>query len=127
MITRAEREELKALSLEIFGVSSKWKKLLDNGITKQLTKTVVETVPGENGEPDTTREVEVPVLTESGATQSYTKYLSVEEVRDLLLDLKAKRDAFLAERKAKMEEAQAKKAQEDAANKVHEELRGSAV
>jgi len=127
MVSREERLELNALSKEIFGVSSKWQKLISDGVTKVLTRKTTETVPGENGEPDTTFEVEVPVLTKSGAKQSYVHRMTVEEVKEMLSNLKAQRDAFFAEQKRLQEEAAAKKAQEDLEKSVHKEAMGSAV
>ena len=57
--SRAVRDAMKALSKEIFGSESRYKKLFE--YDHVLTHKVKETVPGENGEPDTEREVEVPL------------------------------------------------------------------
>lgn len=93
-ITRQERKELDALSLEVFGVSSKWQRFF-KGIPELITKTVVETIPGEKDAPDTTREVQVPVLIGT-AKQYKTRAYSIQEVRDLLLNAKKQRDIQLA-------------------------------
>ena len=115
-ITRAEREELNALSKEVFGVSSKWQKFF-KGVSELYTKTVKEVVPGDKGAPDTTKEVTVPVLLD-GAKQYKTKAYSVDECRTLLLQAIAQRDAYLAEMKKQQELAEiAKKVQEQAAGK----------
>jgi hypothetical protein len=126
-ISRELREELKSLSKEVFGVSSKWQKLME--YDHVLTHKVKETVPGENGEPDTEREVEVPLYA-PGTTkvkQSVRKYRTPEEVLELLKGFKAKRDEFIAQMKAQQEAAKAKAAEEAQAKKVQEELAGSAL
>jgi hypothetical protein len=86
-ITREQREQLKALSTEVFGVASKYQKLYDQ--KELVTSKTVEIVPGENGQPDTTKEVEVPVLyNDNGVKQYRMKYRSTEEVLQLLLEFK---------------------------------------
>lgn len=122
--SREVREQLKALSKEIFGVSSRYQKLYS--YQQVLTHKVKETVPGENGAPDTEVEKEVPLLY-NGSKQSVMKHRSTEEVLQLLLDFKAKRDAYLEAMKAQQEEQ--KKAREEAAKaqKLQEELGGSAL
>jgi hypothetical protein len=120
------REAMKALSKEIFGSESRYKKLFE--YDHVLTQKVKETVPGENGQPDTEREVEVPIYAKGtkNVKQSVRKYRSVEEVFQLLLDFKAKRDAFIAQMKQQQEEAKAKAEQDAKLRKVQDELAGSA-
>jgi len=123
-IPRAQRDELKALSKEIFGASSRWQKMFE--VDKLVTTTVTETVPGENGAPDTTKESEVPVLV--GKSKQYTReYRTVDQVLESLRELKVKRDEFLAQMKKQQEEAKAKKAEQDQQKKLQEELGGSAL
>lgn len=122
--SRAVREALKALSLEVFGKSSRYQKLFEYDHVK--THKIKETVPGENGAPDTEVEKEVPLLF-NGSKQSVRKYRSVEEVMQLMLDFKAKRDEFVAQMKAQQEEAKKKAEAEAQAKKVQEELGGSAL
>ena len=88
-IPRALREELNALSKEVFGVPSKWQKILKDGTTSVLTRRTTETVPGKDGEPATTRPVDVPILTEHGAKQLVTKHYTVDEIHVMLLGYKA--------------------------------------
>ena len=124
--TRKQREQLKALSKEIFGASSKWQKLME--YDHVLTHKVKETVPGENGEPDAEREVEVPLFVAgTKVKQSVRKHRSIEEVLTLLLDFKAKRDEYVAKVKAAQEEAKKKREEEEQARKVQEQLGGSAL
>jgi CRISPR/Cas system CMR subunit Cmr4 (Cas7 group RAMP superfamily) len=125
---RKVKEELNALSAEVFGSSSRWAKLVDKGYTEIVTEEKEETTPidseGKGGE---VVKVRVPVKTASGAVQYVTKRHTIESVRELMLDMKAKRDAYIAAlTKAKEEEA-AKKAQEALQKKVNEELMGSAL
>ena len=122
--SRAVREQLKALSMEIFGKSSRYQKLFEYDQVK--THKIKETVPGENGAPDTEVEKEVPLLY-NGSKQSTRRYRSVEEVLQLLLDFKAKRDEYIAQMKKQQEEAKAKADAEAQSKKVQEELGGSAL
>jgi hypothetical protein len=116
-ITRKEREELNALSKEVFNVSSKWQKFF-KGVPELVTKTVKEVVPGDKGAPDTEKEVVVPVLLD-GAKQYKTRSYSVEEIRKLLVDAKAQRDAYLAKIKEQQALAEVqKKIQEQASGKT---------
>ena len=125
-IERADREELKALSKEVFGVPSRYQKFLD-GVPELVTMTKTEEVPGENGAPTTTKETKVPVLTESGAKQYRTKYYTVEELKQFLRDLKKQREEIMAAIKQQQEEAEAKKAQTELQKKLHEDASGSAL
>ena len=125
--SRAVREQLKALSLEIFGKSSRYQKLFEYDQVK--TVKIKETVPGENGAPDTEVEKEVPLMVGpgKGSKTSVRRYRSVEEVLQLLLDFKAKRDEYIAQMKKQQEEAKAKADAEAKAKKIQEELGGSAL
>lgn len=122
--TREQREQMKALSLEIFGKSSRYQKMFQ--YDDVLTHEVDETVPGENGEPDTTKKVRVPLLF-NGSKQSRRKYRTVEQVIQLLTEFKAKREEFIAKMNQQKAEDAAKKEAELAAKKVQEELGGSAL
>lgn len=126
-LEREVRDQLKALSKEIFGSQSKYQKLLDKGSTELLTKTVVETVPGENGQPDTQKEVKVPVLTQDGVKQFVQVYYTPESLLEKMVEIKNVRDKFMADMKAQQEEAEAKKAAEEKLKDLQAELAGSAV
>lgn len=123
-ISRDLREELKELSKEVFGKTSKYQKLFEQ--QELVTKKVTETVPGENGEPDIQREVTVPVLL-NGAKQFRMVYRTPEQVLELLKEFKAKRDEFLAKMKADQEAAAAKAKADADAKKLQEDLGGSAL
>lgn len=117
-ITRKEREELNVLSKEVFGVSSRWQKFF-KGVPELVTKTVTETVPGDKGAPDTTREVVVPVLL-NGAKQYRVRAYSAEECKKLLLDAKRQRDEYIAKLKAQKEQQELEK-------KIHEQATGKSA
>lgn len=122
--TRSQRDEMKALSLEIFGKTSRYSKMFV--YDDVLATEVDETIPGSNGEPDTTKKVRVPILF-NGSKQSRRKYRNVEEVIGLLYAFKAKRDGFLAQMKAQQAQDAAAKEAELAATKLQQELGGSAL
>lgn len=122
--SREQREKLKALSLEIFGKSSRYQKLFE--YDEVLTHKVTETIPGENGEPDRTETKEVPTLY-NGVKQSRRRYRTAEEVLQLMLDFKAKRDEFLKQMEEQKAAAKAKKEEEARLAKIQEELGGSAL
>lgn len=125
--TREQREQLKALSTEIFGKSSRYQKLYE--YDQVLTRKIKETVPGENGEPDKEEENEVPLMVGpgKGSKQSVRRYRTTEEVLQLMLDFKAKREEFMRQMEEQKAAAKAKKDADDAAKKVQEELGGSAL
>lgn len=114
-IPRADRKELDKLCKEIFGVSSRWQKMV-KGVSELVTKTVEEVVPGDKGAPDTTKEVQVPLLTVNGSKQYRTKFYTLEEVKNLLLGLKKTRDEYMEKAKQAQEQiALDKKIQQEAA------------
>lgn len=127
-IGRAEREELNALSKEVFGASSRWQKLVNNGYGKLLTEEVTELVPGKTDEEESTeRKTQVPLRRADGAMQSVQEYHTVESVKAFMLERKAQIDAFRAQLKKMQEEQQAKKDKEALLQKVHDELHGSSI
>ena len=112
-MTRKEREELNALSKEVFGSSSRWQKLVEKGYAELVTEDKEEAVPpAKEGDAPTTRTIKVPVLTSFGAKQSTTKYHTAESVMALMLDYKQKIDEIRAKIKEHQEAAQ--KAKEEA-------------
>lgn len=124
--TREQREQMKALSQEIFGASSKWQKLYK--YDEVLTQTVTETVPGVDGAPDTTKEVKLPVFVEGTKVKQISrKYRTTQEVLELLLSFKEKRDAYIANMKKLQAEALAKRQADEAAKKLQADLAGSAL
>lgn len=121
---RAIRNELKALSKEVFGSESKYRKLYEG--KELISRKQSEVVPGENGEPDTTKVVDVPVLM-NGTKQFRVIYRTTDEVLTMLRDFKAKRDEILAQMKAQQEADKKAKEESELAKKVQENLGGSAM
>lgn len=129
-ISPEQRVELEALSLEVFGATSRYATLLRDGEVKVVTTIVTEYIPAEgSGSEGTTKEVEV-VETFPGHPKSAKLHLvrhTVESVKTLMLDRKAKQDVFRAAM-AKLE-ADKKEATEQAKLKqaVQNNLGGSAI
>lgn len=127
-LSHAEREELKALSKEVYGASSRAKKLVDQGYLELLTEETTEYVPGKTEEEEgTTRTVKIPLKRKDGAKQSVLKRHTVDSIKAEMVDRKAKLDQIRAIIKKNQEEAQAKKKQEELTKHVHERLAGSAT
>jgi hypothetical protein len=139
-IEREVREELKALSTAIFGVSSRWQKIL-KGNTYLATREVEEEVPAEfktvknedgtesqvEVKPAEKRKVQVPMLTEQGAQYKTMKYYTVQEVLELLREFKKNVDAFHEMTRLQEEEKKAQEAAKKALEHVTGEAQGSAV
>jgi len=128
MVDRKTRLELNALSKDVFGVSSKWQKLVEKGYAELITKEVTETVPPEKeGDEPTTKTSQVPVLTESGGKQSIWKRHTVESVREFMLERKKTLDVLRELLKKQHEEKLAKAAEVEQAKKLNEENAGNAA
>lgn len=127
-LSRVKREELNALSKEVFGASSRWQKLIEKGIAEVVTEKVTEYVPSEDGEGEgTTKQVDVPVRRKDGAIMSTTKHFDENTVKEYMLERKAKLMEFQAMLdKLKADEA-AKKEQAELEKHVQTELAGSAI
>lgn len=128
MVDRKTRLELNALSKDVFGVSSKWQKLVEKGYLEEVTEEVTETVPAEKeGDAPTTKTVRVPVLTASGGKQSLLKRYTVETVREFLLERKKTLDTLRALLKKQHEDKLAKAKEEAEAKKINDANAGSAT
>jgi hypothetical protein len=118
-LTKDQRTELNALSKELMGSESKWKKLLDRGYLETVTEEKEEEIPGENGAEPTKRKVRVPKL-EKGMVVRTVQRHTYESLRNMLVAAKKQKDEYTA--------AVAKiKAEHDAARKAQEAAGGSAV
>lgn len=127
-LTRAEREELNALSKDVFGASSRWQKLVTDGVSELVTEEVTELVPGEKeGDEATTRQVQVPVKFGNNGNISRVKHYTVDSIREFMTARKKQLDEIRAAIKKQQEEARAKQEQEQLTKKVHEDLQGSAI
>jgi hypothetical protein len=123
-VTRTDREVLNTLSKEVYGSSSRWGKIVRNGVVELVTQELSEIVPGVDGAPDTETVVKVPVKRDDGALQSTVKHYSVEDVRVLMTERKVKLDEFKALTEKNRKEVAARKALSD---KVTREAAGSAA
>lgn len=126
MVDRQTREELNALSKEVFGSSSRWQKLVNQGYAKIVTEEVEETTPSEvEGEAPKTEKVTKAVMIGNSYQSVLTRY-TVEGVREFMLKQKTRMDEYKAA-VAKLQ-ADAKAAQEkaDLAKKLQEDAGGSA-
>ena len=127
-LTRIEREELNSLSKDVFGASSRWQKLVNNGYAKLVTEEVTELVPGKTDEEEPTeRKVQVPVKNANGTYRSTLTRYTVDSIKEHMVERKKQLDEIRAAIKKSQDEARAKKEQEQLALKVNEELSGSAL
>lgn len=76
---RKTTEELNELSKKVFGASSRWRKLVENGIKQPMERDKEVMVPTRDG-----RSVEKKIFTEK---KLVLKRYSVDEVRDLMKSL----------------------------------------
>lgn len=137
--TLEERAELEALSLEVYGSTSRYATILQKGTLEAVTEEVTEYVPavldadGKEVTPEETKTVQINVKYRSpkrGLTSINQLQLtrhSVDSVKALMLELKKQQDAFRA-MMAKLE-ADKKEAAEQARLKqeVQNALGGSAI
>lgn len=125
--SRNEREELNKLSQEVFGSSSRWKKLVDTGLREQVMEEVEEFIPPETEDGEgTTRKVKIPVK-HKGINKFETRHFDVESIKTFMLERKKYIEEFKAMVEKIKAEEKAKKEQEELAKKVQEETSGSAV
>jgi NADPH-dependent 7-cyano-7-deazaguanine reductase QueF-like protein len=113
------RKEMEELSKVVFGSRSKYKKFIDNGIPQMVTKKVMETVPGVDGAPDTTKEVEVDVLDENGVKQIRVKHFTVDQMFAWMIELKTTHEAMVANIQAQQAAAQAQQQLERQLQSTH--------
>jgi hypothetical protein len=125
MYPREVTDRLNKLSKEVFGASSRWKKLVEKGYVKQVTEELDDIVPGENGEPDTVKKVQVASRRADGAYLSTLERHTLASVEEYMLDLKKKRDEFLAMIEKQRQEQEAKRRQAELEQQVHREVSGA--
>jgi hypothetical protein len=114
-IDKELREEMKALSKELLGTSSKWEKIVRDGILVPRTKMEKIIVPGKDGQPDTENEIKVLALNEQKQKVYDTKYLTAEELLDELRKIKSEKTKMEEERKRQQELAKRQKDIQDIA------------
>ena len=84
---RNTRETLNKLSKEVFGSSSKWQKLVNDGFVETFTREREAMIPGKNG----------PRMKTFTDEKLVTRRYTVEEVTQVMLDILKKRNAARAE------------------------------
>jgi hypothetical protein len=124
-----KREELNALSKEVYNASSRWLKLMETGRRELVTTEVEEEVPSEKeGEAPTKRMVKVPAFYGNSQTPQYViRRLTLDEVETEMRKRKEQLDAFRAAIKAQQDAAKKAKEQEQLEKNVAQHLTGSAV
>jgi hypothetical protein len=132
-IDQALKSELNSLSKEVFGSSSRWEKLVKKGYAEVETQEVTELVPGATDEESTTRQVQVPVM-HNGMKKMVKKFHTVESVKALMLEKKQRIEEIKASIQKQIEEVRAKKEEEEKTKleeqkmkQIAEDLAGSAV
>jgi len=132
MVDYKTRQELNALSKEVFGSSSKWQKLVTKGYSELITEEVEEYVPGETDKDGvvgegSTRKVQIPVKLPNGAHQSVWKYHTPESVKTHMVERKRQLEELRALVEKMKAEEKAKKDQEELTKQVQAEASGSAL
>src|SRR5579859_7420625 len=121
-VSRQVKEELNALSKEVFGSTSRWQKLINNGHPELITEEVTEFVPGPtDDDPGMERKVQVPVKNPNGTYRSTLKRYTVESVREYMLERKKQLDEIKARIKQHQEEQKAKQELENRKKQLQEE------
>lgn len=132
-VERELRNELNALSKELFGVQSRWQKMLEQ--SQVVTFDVTKMVTKEDGT-EVEEKSQAPVLinpnslnTKHPDGHAYRKVVrrTPEEVLGLLQNMKKQFDEFKAKMKADQEAKEAAEAKKRAEKAVHEAASGSAI
>ena len=151
-VDRELRTQLNALSKELFGVQSRWQKLLESSetVTREVDEevpAVTETRKNDDGtetvvevSPATTKKVQVAVLVNpnpldaknpNGRPYKVAKRRTPEEVLEMLTNMKVQFDEFkakmAAEQKAQKEAKDAQDAYQRTEALVRESAHGSAA
>jgi hypothetical protein len=126
-ISRKEREELDLLSKEVFGTTTRWKKLCDSGYEEALTEEKQETMPtDENGVVGETKTIRVPVrATKNGGVKYVTKYHTPATVKEYMLQQKKQFSEIREKIQKYQDDMKKKQAEEAIAKKVNDEAAGS--
>lgn len=96
---RKTREELNALSKEVFGVPSKWQKFL-KGVPEPVTKMVTERVKDKDGkETEVTRQVYETYGKKHQKKVFIKKYYTIEEIKNLMVAIKNSKEEALKKQK----------------------------
>lgn len=124
LLTTAEIEQFEALSIELFGASSKWSTILKKGMTVPVTEKVTEYVPATDTTPEETKEVDVPVyLTQNKkSVKQVTKHFTAESLLAWMLDRKKQIDTIKALIKKRQDDAEAARKEAQVAKQLSDSL-----
>ena len=131
-MNKQDREAMSVLSKQVFGSRNSWRKILEKGMLDVQTRTITETVPGEDGAPDTTRQVQVAISSSNGKPIKISRYFSETELLGYMTERKDSFDAMMAQFQAQQDALVAKEkadkaaqAQADLQSRIHEFAAGS--
>ena len=131
-MNKQDREAMSVLSKQVFGSRNSWRKILEKGMMDVQTRTITETVPGEDGAPDTTRQVQVAISSSNGKPIKISRYFSETELLSYMTERKDSFDAMMAQFQAQQDALVAKEksdkaaqAQADLQIRIHEFAAGS--
>ena len=115
-IDRKTKEELNQLSKEVFGSTSKWKKMVELGVGEPVQEDTTKLTMVDGKEVKET--VKTPVLHKDAIPLSRLKRYTVNEVREFMLTVKDRQDQVRAaiKRIEEQQKAQAAKATAEAAS-----------
>lgn len=119
-MTKVEREEFKALSLGVFGTTSRWHKMLTRGSKMVRTEKKMVKVKGKDGAPDTEELKDVPVLHGNGGYIYDLKRYTPESLKEELLSMLETINAI----RAQVAEAAKKKQEEQEQEKLRQQVQG---
>lgn len=116
MYSRKVNEEMNTLSKEVFGTTSKWKKMIDKGVVHSVMEEATRL--NHDGTSEKTKVPKKHVGPNKGELNLFELYhYTLESVREFMLDVKAKRQQLADAIKRINEEEKAAKATKDAALK----------
>lgn len=121
-IDRKTKEELNALSKSVFGTTSKWRKMMELGVSEIVQEDTKKLVVKDGKEEYET--IKTPVMHKDQLVVNRLKRYTIDEVREFMLMVKDRQEQFREAMKRVEEEQKAKAA---AKQTVAEEASGSAV
>jgi len=120
MYSRETINELNQLSKDVYGASSKWRKLVERGEVRLLTEEEVQYDSEANNGEGERKNITVPVIYHGPnggkLRQSYMHRYDEKTVKEHMLNIKDQRDKFMEMIKKQQADAQAA----DVAKKVEE-------
>jgi hypothetical protein len=113
MYSRETINELNQLSKEVFGSTSRWRKLVEEGEQRLVTEQITQFDPEANNGEGEEKKVTIASLHHStNGGKLYKHYLhryTTETVKELMIAVKAKREEFMVQLKQQQIDQQAAK------------------